>query len=130
MVVETVTLMPFAAKTPCRGCGRPTHGKYCEACIAAGKAKEKRPNACQRLYNAAWQRFSRSWLQQPGHEWCVGYPRGYHGERRVAAQLPDHIKAHKGDPVLFWDQDNLQPMCRACNTRKAVAEEGAGWRRV
>jgi len=23
----------------------------------------------------------------------------------------DHIKAHRGDPILFWDRTNWQPLC-------------------
>jgi 5-methylcytosine-specific restriction protein A len=122
--------MPIAAKTPCRGCGRPVSGQYCDQCLAKGKGKEKRLSAAKRLYDARWRRRSRAWLREPGHQFCVGYPKGVHGDRLVAAQLPDHIKAHKGDEELFWDEDNWQPMCRRCNSRKAVAEEGAGWRRA
>lgn len=29
-----------------------------------------------------------------------------------AANVADHIKEHKGDPVLFWDEDNLQSLCK------------------
>ena len=24
----------------------------------------------------------------------------------------DHIRPHRGDPVLFWDQTNWQPLCK------------------
>jgi 5-methylcytosine-specific restriction protein A len=40
----------------------------------------------------------------------------------------DHIKAHKGDPRLFWDRTNLQGLCRACHSSKTVKQDG-GWGR-
>lgn len=30
----------------------------------------------------------------------------------------DHIVKHDGDPMRFWDRDNLQPLCPPCHTRK------------
>ena len=39
--------------------------------------------------------------------------------------MVDHKVAHKGDMKLFWDRANWQPMCRSCNSRKAVQQEGA-----
>lgn len=32
--------------------------------------------------------------------------------RVTAAQEIDHIEKHDGDPVKFWDIDNLQPLCK------------------
>lgn len=29
------------------------------------------------------------------------------------ADVVDHVKPHKGDPVLFWDPGNLQSLCKA-----------------
>lgn len=33
-----------------------------------------------------------------------------HG-RTTAATEVDHIEKHNGDPVKFWDRNNLQPLC-------------------
>jgi 5-methylcytosine-specific restriction protein A len=118
--------MPFAAKTQCKGCGRPVHGRYCDACLQAGKGKEQRATAAQRGYGARWQKTSRAYLQ--AHPLCVGYPKGVHEKRAVAAECTDHIKAHKGDMKLFWDPSNWQPLCIRCNSLKASTEEG-GWGR-
>ncbi|WCK25574.1 HNH endonuclease signature motif containing protein [Agrobacterium pusense] len=27
----------------------------------------------------------------------------------------DHIKSHNGDEALFWDEDNLQLLCKPCH---------------
>lgn len=31
--------------------------------------------------------------------------------RLVPATVVDHIKPHRGDPVLFWADDNRQGLC-------------------
>jgi 5-methylcytosine-specific restriction protein A len=30
----------------------------------------------------------------------------------------DHTKKHDGDPVLFWDRDNLRGKCKRHHSRK------------
>ena len=40
----------------------------------------------------------------------------------------DHIKAHRGDPALFWDRSNLQGLCRSCHSSKTNKKDG-GWGR-
>ena len=37
----------------------------------------------------------------------------------------DHIKPHKGDWALFWDDANLQSLCHKCHSRKTAGEMGA-----
>lgn len=32
--------------------------------------------------------------------------------RITAANVVDHIAPHRGDPALFWDQANWQPLCK------------------
>ena len=34
------------------------------------------------------------------------------------ATVVDHIIPHRGDPVLFWDRSNWQPLCKDCHDRK------------
>lgn len=36
--------------------------------------------------------------------------------KTTAADTVDHIKEHKGDVALFYDRDNLQPLCRPCHS--------------
>jgi 5-methylcytosine-specific restriction enzyme A len=46
-----------------------------------------------------------------------------HGQL-TAAQHVDHIKPHGGDIDLFFDEDNLQSLCKPCHSRKTAKEDG------
>ena len=35
----------------------------------------------------------------------------------------DHIAPHRGDERKFWDEDNLQTLCKGCHDRVKQAEE-------
>lgn len=37
----------------------------------------------------------------------------------------DHIKPHRGDERLFWDEGNLQTLCKTCHDTVKQAEEQA-----
>lgn len=40
----------------------------------------------------------------------------------------DHIRPHRGDEAMFWNEDNLQTLCKPCHDRLKQAEERrAGW---
>lgn len=39
------------------------------------------------------------------------------------ATVVDHIVPHKGDEVLFWDEANLQPLCKKCHDSDKQREE-------
>lgn len=40
--------------------------------------------------------------------------------------VADHIKPHRGDDRLFWDEANLQTLCKAChNGAKQREEQGS-----
>lgn len=119
--------MPHAAKTPCKSCGRAACGKLCEECVAAGRGKEDRRGSTERLYDYRWQQARAAYLA--AHPLCVGYPHGFHGAVVTVAECVDHIIAPRGDHDLFWDEANWQSLCIACNSRKAVEQEGALGRR-
>lgn len=36
----------------------------------------------------------------------------------------DHIRKHRGDPALFFDPRNLQPLCHSCHSRLTVRFDG------
>lgn len=46
------------------------------------------------------------------------------------ATIVDHITPHKGDPVLFWDQSNWQPVCASCHSGHKRLQELHGYSQV
>lgn len=112
--------MPFKAARICRCGRRVASGERCQCQVAAERA---RPSARERGYSAQWEREARAFLALPGNEKCA------EGCGR-AADCVDHIVAHKGDTRLFWNQENWRPLCRRCNSRKAVQTEGGFGRAV
>lgn len=46
------------------------------------------------------------------------------------AKIVDHIKAHKGDMVLFWDSNNLQSLCKPHHDSTKQSEEKGGKPRI
>ena len=34
------------------------------------------------------------------------------------ATIVDHIVPHRGDMLLFWDQENWQALCKECHDQK------------
>lgn len=46
--------------------------------------------------------------------------------RITAATVCDHIKPHKGDVALFYDQANLSSLCKHCHDRHKKREEMSG----
>jgi 5-methylcytosine-specific restriction endonuclease McrA len=47
--------------------------------------------------------------------------------RVTAANVVDHVKAHKGDRVLFFDAANLQSLCAPCHDRHKQQQERLGY---
>lgn len=37
----------------------------------------------------------------------------------------DHVKPHRGSPLLFWDPANLQTLCKPCHDKAKQREEQA-----
>jgi 5-methylcytosine-specific restriction enzyme A len=48
---------------------------------------------------------------------------------RQKADTVHHTKAHKGNPLLFWDPTNLESVCRACHDGRIQSEERLGYAR-
>ena len=60
----------------------------------------------ERGYNYRWQKFRELYLKE--NPLCVFCE----NEGKIKeANVVDHIKPHKGDMDLFWDKDNMQPLC-------------------
>lgn len=43
--------------------------------------------------------------------------------RVVVATVVDHVVAHRGDEALFWDEANLQSLCKRCHDAHKQAQE-------
>lgn len=116
--------MPYKAKRPCRepGCTRLSDGAYCEEHRAAHEMQRERArgNSAERGYNARWRRERLQFLRE--HPLCAEcFKRG----RLTPATEVDHITPHRGDPTLFWNQSNWQPLCKPCHSTKTAREDGA-----
>ena len=75
--------------------------------------------AYRRLYKTArWARLRQSVLDaDPLCRYCLRQ------EIVEEADVVDHVRPHKGDEALFWDVDNLQPLCKSCHDRHKQREE-------
>ena len=112
--------MPFRPKHPCAHPGCPelveSGQKYCE------KHKPLHPeesrSASTRGYGRAWQKASKQYLN--AHPLCVMCAAE---GRYVKATVVDHIRPHRGEPVLFWDRGNWQSLCKAHHDRKTGVED-------
>jgi 5-methylcytosine-specific restriction protein A len=91
--------------------------------------RNRRPTQDQRSPEAAayrkWYRHAR-WLRMRA-KLLAEEPRCRHCRklgRDTLATVADHIKPHRGDPRLFWDYMNLQPLCDDCHNEKGAVEMG------
>jgi 5-methylcytosine-specific restriction endonuclease McrA len=86
----------------------------------SGEDWRKGKNANQRGYNYKWQQERKRYLKEN--------PLCKHHEERGKIQLAkvvDHIIDHKGDEVLFWDEENWQGLCITChNIKTAKTKQG------
>lgn len=65
------------------------------------------------LYQSArWRNFRKEFLK--AHPYCY-----ICGGKAVIA---DHIRPHRGDLNLFYDETNIQPLCQSCHSRKTLQE--------
>lgn len=112
--------MPMRPKTPCKhpGCGRivPYGRKYCEEheCLYYHEVKTTK----EKGYGRRWQKVSKLFLLK--HPLCV---RCKADGKLTAATVVDHIKPHRGDQKLFWDESNWQPLCKQCHDKKTMTED-------
>ena len=82
-------------------------------------ADQSRPTAHQRGYTIRWHRASKAYLAR--NPLCVRCMK--RGEY-TAATVTDHIKPHKGDRDLFWNEANWQALCKRCHDKKTATEDG------
>jgi len=77
----------------------------------------------RKLYHTARWQSLRSWQlnRQPLCERCKA--KGI----TAAATVCNHRIPHKGDPALFYDPDNLEPLCAPCHDGPVQSEERLGY---
>ena len=102
------------------GCGR-TCAEGKEYCYLHQELEGKRKVFTKRgksseyhnLYGTArWKKTSREFLKKYPTCFICG----------AKATIADHITPHRGSLELFYDANNLQPMCWSCHSRKTFAE--------
>ena len=78
-------------------------------------------------YSYRWRKRRKSYLAE--HPLCVLC---LSQDKPEEATDIDHIQAHRGDlsPEAFWDEDNWQPLCKRCHSRKTNNEANSGRRVV
>ena len=65
------------------------------------------------LYQSArWRNERKDFLKSHPYCYVCGAP----------AKIVDHIRPHRGDIDLFYDESNWQPMCWQCHSRKTLKE--------
>ncbi len=112
--------MPYRPNVPCShpGCGRliPYGTRYCPEHVAEHTGD--RPSAASRGYGGAWRKARKRYLQ--AHPLCVECLKE---GRYVRATDVDHIKPHRGDHVLFWDESNWQALCHSHHSKKTGTQD-------
>ena len=104
--------MPYKAPRPCRRGGCPElvtdQSGFCEKHRAEEHARynrEQRPDFHKMYSSPRWTRMSRAYLD--AHMFCEKCGR--------FAELTHHRVPHGGDPALFYDEANLEALCRSCH---------------
>ena len=112
--------MPSKPNIPCKhpGCAVliPAGTKYCDE--HKSLHSEEIRSAASRGYDSRWRKASKRFLQT--HPLCV---RCMAEGKYMRATVVDHIKSHRGDPTLFWDEGNWQSLCKKCHDRKTMMED-------
>ena len=73
---------------------------------------------------ARWQRLRMSVLERD--EFTCQWPGCGRLELVTSRLVADHKVPHRGDEALFWDEANLQCLCKPCHDRLKQREERAG----
>lgn len=106
------------ARKVCSAIGCPSlaipGGRFCIPHQKEVRAREWR-NPVPRLDGAEWKRRSKRFLRE--HPFCACGCGGW-------AEVVDHIKPHKGDPALFWDEGNWQSLTKRHHDQKTAREDG------
>lgn len=108
--------MPRKPLKPCKYpyCPELTEKGFCEK----HRKLYGRKGAQERGYDSTWRKARKRYLKR--NPLCV---RCLKQNKTVKAEVVDHIKPHRGDPVLFWDESNWQALCKRCHDRKTMTED-------
>ena len=77
-----------------------------------------RSEGIQQCEGSKWRKARERFLKC--HPLCVQCQRE---GRLVKATVVDHIKPHRGNPILFWDERNWQPLCKHHHDVKTMTED-------
>lgn len=114
--------MPVGAPHPCGQPGCPTLVRGAARCEKHTAKKERdRGTATERGYGRRWQAARKTFLSRSENALCRPCLKKT-PPQVTASTVVDHVKAHKGDQVLFWDTNNWQPSCAPCHD--ARVDEG------
>jgi 5-methylcytosine-specific restriction protein A len=117
-----ILTMPTAALRPCASPG-------CPELVARGRCskhetahqvadRQRRGSAAERGYGSRWQRARVVFLG--ANPLCAPCSRKT-PPQITPATVVDHIRDHKGDQLLFWDEKNWQPSCQPCHDARTDA---------
>lgn len=68
--------------------------------------------------SSKWRKLRAVFLKQhPLCAYCL------EDDKTTAATIVDHCIPHRGDADLFWDEENLQPLCQQCHSSTKQREE-------
>lgn len=110
--------MPKKPLKPCKhqNCPKLTEGKYCDE--HAKIYASDRVNATGRGYDNRWRKARNTFLK--ANSLCV---KCKELSKLRKATVVDHIKPHRGDKELFWDEANWQSLCKSCHDNKTMTED-------
>lgn len=116
--------MPYKSRMPCKypGCPVlvPSGATYCKThCEKFGiPYTGRRLGSSQRGYGYKWRKVRADYLRR--NPVCV---KCMEQGRYTIATVVDHIIPHRGDPVLMWDENNWQALCKSCHDRKTMTKD-------
>lgn len=107
--------MPTKPKRPCahHGCPKLSDGKYCAEHAVLHRSEVR--STKEKGYDSRWRKARAMFLKT--QLLCAKCIEKGRFER---ATVVDHIVPHRGDPVLFWDESNWQPLCKSCHDTKTM----------
>jgi len=115
--------MPMRPGKPCNypGCPEVVHDTYCDTHRKQKRryASRNRESSTARGYGYRWQQVRLNYLRR--HPLCILCEEE---GKATAANVVDHIKPHKGNTSLMWDEGNFQPLCKHHHDVKTATEDG------